>query len=182
MWWLSSSVELPRHIIHTITCQLNQEVALSRQDCLLSFIQCIAVVVHILLFLKSFIFFIAWPLTCDCFVPSSLRYCTSWLRTSYFLIWVWHCLLSRNTYSVQFSSSELLYPFSLCVSFLYYPMYLKTYDVCWLYHIEDGGWPEFSWCLAGTIIVRTICGYSLHQSLCATQLLALLPEQVLEVV
>lgn len=161
MWWLSSSVELPRRIIHTITCQLNQEVALSRQDCLSPFIQYIAVAVHVLLLLKSV--FIAWPLTFDCFLPSSLRYCTSWLRTSYFLIWVWHCLLSRNTYSAQFSSLELLYPFLLCVRFLCL-MCLKTCGVCWLYQTEDGGWPEFPWCLAGTIILRTIFGYLLRQS------------------
>lgn len=53
VWWLSSSVELPRHIIHTITCQLNQGVALSRQGCLLPFLQCIAVVVRELLFLQD---------------------------------------------------------------------------------------------------------------------------------
>lgn len=160
VWWLSSSVELPRRITHTIICQLNQEVALSRQGCLSPFVHCTAVVFCILLFLKSS--FIAWPLTCDCFLPSSLRYCTSWQRTSYFPIWVWHCLLSRNTYSAQFSSLELLYPFLLCVRFLCLT-YLKTCGVCWLYQIEDGGWPAFPLCLADTKILRTIFGYPLHQ-------------------
>lgn len=94
-----------------------------------TFLHCIAVIFCVLLFLKSG--FIAWPLTYDCFLPSSLRYCTSWQRTSYFLIWVWHCLLSRNTYSAQFSLLELLYPFfTLCEVYL---MCLKMYDVCWLY-------------------------------------------------
>lgn len=53
VWWLSSSVELPRHIIHTITCQLSQGVAPSRQGCLLHFLKCIAVVVHEFLFLQD---------------------------------------------------------------------------------------------------------------------------------
>lgn len=130
VWWLSSSVELPRHIIHTIICLSSQEVALSRQGCLLLFftVHCCS---NPCTFVSTAAFF-AWPLTYDGFLSSSLRCCTSWLRTSYFLIWAWHCLLSRSTYSAQFLLLELLYPFSHCVRFLYCLMCSRACDICWL--------------------------------------------------
>lgn len=48
----------------------------------------------------------AFPFPC-----SSLKYYTSWQRTSSSPTWAWHCLPSRSTFSALFSSLELLYPF-----------------------------------------------------------------------
>lgn len=70
------------------------------------------------------------------FPCSSLRCCTSWRRTSSSPTWAWRCLPSRSTFSAQFSSLELLYPFLV-------PLFsTRRGDNCW------GSYSNNNFCLS----------------------------------